>query len=212
MRAVRKTEPWRLYHYWSLAVDNDKTPSTPVFSDVPASNWAYDAVSSLSGQGYVNGYPDGTFKPEGAITRAEFVSIMDRILKLPAYNPPASDFKDVSSDSWFYGSVENAVYAGIVKGYDNGLFKPNAPITREELADILVNALGKQDEAGASASARTGFTDDARISSWARGDVVVAVKYGLLKGYPDGSFRPLGNATRAEACAMAWNYLGLANH
>src|SRR5208337_151700 len=105
----------------------------------------------------------------------------------------------------------NTVYAGIVKGDGNGAFKPDDPITREAVAVILVNALGKQGEAGASMSIKTGFTDDAQISSWARGDVVVAVKYGLLKGYPDGSFSPLGKATRAEACAMLWNYLGLKN-
>ena len=188
------------------------TPPTPVtFSDVPVSDWAYDAVSNLGSQGYITGYPDGSFKPGNTITRAEFVSIIDRILKLPAYNPAAPDFSDVSTSDWFYASVENAVYAGIVKGYGNSAFKPNDPVTREELANILVNALGKQDEAGASMGAKTGFKDDARISSWARGFVVVAVKYGLLKGYPDGSFRPLGNATRAETCAMVWNYLGLNN-
>ena len=137
--------------------------------------------------------------------------MIDRILELPAYNPSAPDFSDISASDWFYASVENAVYAGIVKGYDNSAFKPDDPVTREEMANILVNVLGKQDEAGASMNVKTGFKDDARISSWARGFVVVAVKYGLLKGYPDGSFRPLGDATRAEACAVVWNYLSLNN-
>lgn|GEM_PF-1553757 len=188
------------------------TPPTPVtFSDVPVSGWVYNAVSNLSTLGYITGYPDGSFKPGNTITRAEFVSIIDRILKLPAYNPATPDFSDVSTSDWFYASVENAVYAGIVKGYGSSAFKPDDPITREDLAVILVNALGKQGEAGTNMSIKAGFTDDASISSWARGYVAVAVKYGLLKGYPDGSFRPLGNATRAEACAMVWNYLGLNN-
>ena len=95
--------------------------------------------------------------------------MIDRILKLPAYNPAAPDFSDVSTGDWFYASVENAVYAGIVKGYGNSAFKPDDPITREEMANILVNVLGKQDEAGASMDVKTGFKDDARISSWAQG-------------------------------------------
>jgi kumamolisin len=196
----------------SFTTTASQTPVTPTpvtFSDVQVSGWVYDAVSNLSRLGYITGYPDGTFKPSGTITRAEFVSMIDRTLKLPAYNPAAPDFSDVSTSDWFYASVENAVYAGDVKGYGNSAFKPDDPITREELANILVNALGKQGEARASMSVRTGFKDDARISSWARGSVAVAVKYGLFKGYPDGSFRPLGDATRAEACAMVWNYLGL---
>jgi hypothetical protein len=182
-----------------------------MFSDVPTSYWAYGAISNLSSLGYISGYPDGSFKPGNAISRAEFVSIIDRAMKLPAYKPATPNFSDVSTSAWFYGSVERAVYAGIIKGYGNSVFGPNDPITREDLAIILVNALGKQGEAGASISVKTSFTDDHLISSWARGDVVVAAEYGLLKGYPDSSVEPLGNVTRAEACAMVWNYLGLDN-
>ena len=188
------------------------TPPTPVtFSDLPVSGWVYNAVSNLARLGYITGYPDGSFKPGNTITRAEFVSIIDKILNLPAYNPAVPDFSDVSTGDWFYASVEKAVYAGIIKGYGNSTFKPDDPITREDMAVILVNALGKQEEAAASRGVNAGFKDDARISSWARGYVAVAVNDGLLKGYPDGNFSPLGNATRAEACAMIWNYLRLNN-
>jgi hypothetical protein len=178
------------------------------FSDVTASYWAYDAISSLSGLGYITGYPDGSFIPDGAITRAEFISILTRALKLEAYNPPAPGFSDVSPGDWFYGSVESAVYDGIANGEGNSFF-PNKQIAREEMAVILVNALGKQNEAKASMGAQTGFTDDASISSWARGFVVVAVNAGLIKGYPDNTFRPQGDATRAEACAMINSFLGM---
>jgi hypothetical protein len=185
------------------------TSTAPVFSDVSASYWAYGAISSLSSQGLVSGYPDGTFKPGGAITRAELVSIIGKALKLQSYSPAAPDFSDVSSSDWFYGSVESTVYAGIIKGEGNGAFGSNQPITRQELACILANALGKQDEAIVSASQQSNFTDDASISSWARGSVAVVVKYGLLKGYPDGSFKPQGDATRAEACAMITGFLNM---
>ncbi len=178
-----------------------------VFSDIPSSYWAYAAIESLSGLGDVSGYPDGTFKPGSQITRAEFVSILDKAVKLQTYGLSAPGFSDISSSDWFYRSVESAVYAGIVKGYGNDQFAPNKPITREELAVILVNALGKQAEAMANMNAKTDFTDDVSISTWARGFLVVAVQDGLLKGYQDNSFQPQSNATRAEACAMVVNSL-----
>ena len=184
-----------------------KTQGASTFSDVPSSYWAYAAISTLSGQGIVSGYPDGTFRPDNTITRAEFVSVMNKALKLQAYNPATPDFTDASPSDWFYGSVENAVYAGIVKGTGVRIFDPNEAITREQLAAILVNALGQQSEAMANMNSKTGFTDDGSISGWARGFVAVAVRDGLLKGYPDGSFRPQGDATRAEACAMIENFL-----
>jgi hypothetical protein len=179
------------------------------FSDVTTSYWAYDAISNLSSLGYITGYPDGSFKPDGAITRAEFVSILTRALKLQAYNPPAPGFSDVSPGDWYYGSVESVVYAGIANGEGDSSFLPGKQITREEMAAILVNALSKQNEAKASMGAQTGFTDDANISSWANGSVAVAVNVGLIKGYPDNTFRPEGDATRAEACAMINSFLGI---
>jgi len=178
------------------------------FSDVSASYWGYAAISSLSSKGIVSGYSDGTFKPGSSITRAEFVSIIGKALKLQTHNPAIPNFSDVTTSDWFYGSVESAVYAGIVQG-NGGAFKPNDPITREELAAILAGALGEQNEATGDLNEMTSFTDDMSISSWARGDVAVAIKDGLLKGYPDGSFRPQGNATRAEASVIINNFLSI---
>ena len=215
------------YYYKAFATNTDGTsygtveqftaaaaaPPVPAlalsFTDVPDSYWAHDAIYELSSQGYVNGYPDGTFKPGSQIIRAEFVTIMDKVLKLTSYTPQAPMFSDVNPDDWFYQGVDTAVYAGIAKGYGDGTFGSDRPITREEIACVLVQALGETDEAMASMSAKTNFTDDASISSWARGFVVVAVKDGLLKGYPDGSFGPQGTATRAEACAMIANFLNI---
>jgi hypothetical protein len=215
------------YYYKAFATNTDGTsygtveqftaaaaaPPVPApalsFTDVPDSYWAHDAIYELSGLGYVSGYPDGTFKPGSQIIRAEFVTIMDKVLKLTSYTPQAPMFSDVNPDDWFYQGVDTAVYAGIAKGYGDGTFGSDRPITREEIACVLVQALGETDEANASMNKQTGFTDDASISSWARGFVVVAVKDGLLKGYPDGSFGPQGDATRAEACVMIANFLNI---
>ncbi len=181
--------------------------SAQVFADVPASYWAFDKINRLSGLGDLTGYPDGAFRPDGAITRAEFVSILAKVMKLPASDNTALGFVDVSPGDWYGGSVNGAVYAGIIKGYGSN-FNPDQPITREQVATILVSALGEQDEARANMNAGTGFADDTAISPWARGFVAVAMQDGLIKGYPDdNSFRPQSSATRAEACAMIGSFM-----
>ena len=184
-------------------------PITHMFSDVATSYWGYGAISNLSGSGYISGYPDGTFKPDNQITRAEFCAIMDSVLNLTPYTPQTSTFNDINTGDWFDHAVETAVHAGIANGYGDGTFQPNAPISRQEMACILVQALGKQTEAQSDMNHGTVFTDDASISSWARGFVVMAANDALLKGYPDNSFQPQGNATRAEACTMIVNLLSI---
>jgi hypothetical protein len=174
----------------------------PSFSDVTASYWAFDVIGELSSKGILAGYPDGTFKPDNKITRAEFAKIATLALKAPAVNPSRPTFSDYTPGDWFFGSVETAVYAGLVKGYEDGTFRPNALISREEAATILERSLGKADEAAAEVNTVTGFVDDAKISTWARGFVVLAGRDGLIEGYPDGIFIPQGNTSRAEASAM----------
>ncbi len=176
--------------------------ATPVFADVPASYWASEQIAELNSLGCVSGYPGGRFRPDSSVTRAEFVSMLVKALKLTAANNTTPGFGDLSPGDWCYQAVASAVYYGIVKG-DGQAFHPGQAITREEVAAMLVNAMGKQDEAKSDLNEQTVFTDDARIDAWARGCIAVAVRDGLLRGYPDdNSFRPQGSATRAEACAM----------
>jgi hypothetical protein len=189
--------------------DMPQNVSSLSFIDIPAGYWAYDAIDNLYTKGLVSGYPDNTFRPDEPITRAEFVAMLVKALNLSVAKPDTPIFIDVAAGDWYYGPVETAVKANLVKGYANNEFLPNAPITRQEIAAILAQALGKADDDAANASAITGFTDDSRIAGWARGFVVETVKAGLLKGYPDGSFGPMSNTTRAEACAMISNLLSL---
>jgi len=188
---------------WSFTTAKETIlPPACVYSDVPDSYWAAGVIKELCEKGILNGYPDGTFRPRNDITRAEFAKIMVVALGLAEENPATPTFSDVAPGDWYYGVVEAAAKAGLVKGYGNGLFKPNAKISRQEIAAILVRALGKQDEAAANANTMTSFKDDNDIASWARGSVVVAFNEGLIKGYPNGTFGPKKNAIRAEVCAM----------
>ncbi len=201
-------------HFTKFAILSKTVVTTAVphpektFVDVPGVFWASVVIKDLSGRGYINGYPDGSFKPDNKISRAEFVAIINKMLKLSSYQPVQADFKDVCPADWYYQAVENGVHAGIVKGYGQE-FLPNQEISREELATILVNALDKKDQVQTNMQEKSSFTDDASISNWARGYVIAAAQQGLIKGYPDQRFNPQGKASRAEACSMIIHYLNL---
>jgi hypothetical protein len=185
----------------------------PIFTDVYISYWGYDAISSLSGKGIVSGYPNGAFMPNNQISRAEFCAIMDKVLNLTVAPdqagtlPQTVKFTDVNTGDWFYQSVQAAVYAGIAKGYGDGTFHPNAPISRQEIACVLVQSLGKSQLADANAQALTKFVDDHDIAWWSRGYIYVTLQQGIVGGYPDNTFLPGKETTRAEACAMVSNFL-----
>jgi|GEM_PF-5785380 len=196
---------------------NFKTPSPPPvqppsrqFPDVPDGYWAKDQIGQMAQDGFIAGYPDGNFYPDLEITRAELARVITLALSITDRHPGKPTFGDVNQSDWFYGSVEAAVYTGLVKGRSSVAFDPNAPITREELAVIVVSALGKVDEAGSKMNVHTGFVDDSAISDWARGFVEIASQTGLISGYPDdNSFKPQRGATRAEVCAILNKMLSL---
>jgi hypothetical protein len=191
----------------SQATATTFVPTT--FPDVPTSYWAHDTISNLNGLGYISGYPDGTFRPDNQITRAEFCAIMDKVLNLTTSTLQAQAFTDVNQADWFTQAVDTAVYAGIVKGYGDGTFHPNTPISRQEMACVLVQALGKSQLADSNSKAVTKFVDDHDIAWWSRGYVSVASKQGIINGYPDGDFMPGNETTRAEACVMVGNFLNI---
>jgi|GEM_PF-1161412 len=178
-----------------------------VFSDLPPTHWAFDIINSLFEAKIVGGYPDGTFGPENSVTRAEFSKMLTNALGLADGNPAIPTFSDVKPGDWYFGCVEAAVKADLVKGYDTGEFRPDSLITRQEMTVILVRAMGLLEAANASAGSGTAFIDDSAIASWSRGFVVTSSREGLVGGYPDNTFRAEANATRAEACAMIYKLL-----
>ncbi len=186
--------------------DNVMDPYTvSSFWDVPSSHWAYGHIYNVARLGYMTGYPDSSFHPGYGISRAEIASVMVQILKINSYDTSTRHFYDVNSGDWFYAAVEKAYQRGIISG-QGGYFSPNRAATREELAEVLVKALGKQSEAEGSMYESTGFYDDSSISSSARGYVVTAVKYGLITGY-NNRFNPKNSITRAEVAAMLTTFL-----
>ena len=165
-----------------------------------------DDLNTVDHFSYVVGYEDGTVMPQKQITRAEVATIFYRLLKEDVRDEnttDVSDFSDVSSSDWYGTTVATLAEMNILKGYEDGTFHPNAPITRAEFAAIATRFF---DETGATYEPGT-FTD-VTGSEWFAGAIMDAVNLGLIGGYEDGTVRPNNNITRAEACAIVNRTLG----
>lgn len=174
------------------------------FSDVNSGDWFYDNVMDAANNGYVSGYPDGTFKPNDSTTRAEFASM---IAKAMGYESEPSDsdtmFPDVPNDFWAKAAINFCAQNGIIEGYDDGTFKPNQTITRQEAAAILNNAFDLAEKYGISDEQ---FPDDGKIANWASDHVYAAKASGLMNGDKDtGNFRPTDTIKRCEAASILMN-------
>jgi hypothetical protein len=153
--------------------------------------------------GIVAGYPDGTFKPNRTVTRAEFTVMLTNTLKLPGEGS-ALTFSDTSKiGSWAQKAVVQAVQAGIISGYEDGSSHPEAEITRAEMAMMLATASRLSLETNAA----TGFEDDRDIPAWAKGAVSVIKKHGLIQGKGSNEFDPTAGTTRAEAVTVLMRML-----
>lgn len=190
--------------YTVLSVDAES------FSDLAASHWAHDYVASLSSNLIVEGTGAGKFEPKRAITRAEFAAMIVRSLGLEA-SGTAAQFSDVSSSAWYAGVVATAAEAGIVQGDPNGTFRPNANISRQELAAMVVRALEFAGEdvtlTDAEVSAALAPYADASSVTWAKAEVAAAIEAGIVEGQSATQIAGGAQSNRAEAATMVSRFL-----
>ena len=168
-----------------------RVPSKPTKPSQPALN-TEDHVA------YIIGYDDGTVKPTNNITRAEVATIFFRLLtddSRAEFWSQTNSYSDVSSNNWFNNAVSTLSNAGIISGYPDGTFKPNAPITRAEFAAIATRF------SDASYTGRCTFTD-VPADHWAANAIALAQDLGWINGYSDGTFKPNQPITRAEAMTL----------
>lgn len=165
-----------------------------VFTDTE-NHWAKEFITELSALNIIKGYEDGSFKPDKAVTRAEFVKMIVELLDIPA---STADFNDVTPGDWFYSYVGAASGAGLVNG-DGKNFNPNAVITRQDAAVIICRALK------ISGDLNTEFTDAGEISDYANASVGALAELGIINGYEDNSVRPLNSITRGETAKILVN-------
>lgn len=149
---------------------------------------------------YIKGYPDGTFKPSNAVTRAEAVSMFVNLLSIGDKNLEFSNkFTDVNS-GWYVGEINYAVSKGFIKGYEDNTFRPNVEITRAEFANMIAVFI------------KDGYTEKERFKDvkghWASDAINELFGNKLIKGYPDGTFKPDEKLTRAEAVVILNSVFG----
>jgi|GEM_PF-2038277 len=168
-------------------------------------HWSESTMRSWIEGKLITGYNDDTYHPDQSITRAEFCSLIDNVIGIPAVTGNVN-FKDVSSEAWYASAVNRASSYGLVSGYGDGLFKPNLEITREE-ASVMVSKL--LDENSLSTQLSLDFFQDAnKISKWSFDALRRLITKGYISGYPDGTLGPDLKITRAEAVVMLSNVFG----
>ena len=170
------------------------------FPDVKRSSWYYDYVESAAGMGLFTGDEKGFFNPGNKITRAEFVQVLYNTVA-PDYTLTQSQFRDVAQTAWYAEAVNWAAELGVVTGKGNGLFAPDASITREEMCVIVNNYITKVLQVTPEYDGYV-FADDASISDWAKKGVYHAYAFGLISGKENDQFDPQGNTLRSEAAVV----------
>ncbi|MDO3412608.1 S-layer homology domain-containing protein [Saccharibacillus sp. CPCC 101409] len=189
------------------AVINSLTNSTyavvwhPIeFADVN-SHWAKKAVNDMGSRLVIEG-TDGKFEPNRDMTRAELAAVIVRALGLKAQESGVS-FSDVSDSDWYAEAVETAYSYGILQGMGDGTFAPNAPVSREQAAAMLVNAMKLTGlQGGTDGRSLESFRDFSAVSAWAQTDLSAAVQAGLITGRSGGTLAPKAHVLRAEVAQM----------
>ncbi|MGI6534665.1 MAG: S-layer homology domain-containing protein [Peptococcia bacterium] len=199
-----------------------------------AGHWAENGIKAWAARELVGGYPDGTFRPDSPITRAEFLTLVNRAFGYTAAGQGAGGmntavdssgsfwgaYKDIAVTDWYAGEIAKAAAVGYLGGYPDGTVKPQNPITRQEAAALFAKILppanfGKDknkdsnnDTVDSLSDTKVKFVDQAQIPAWSQAAIAAAVSGGYMNGYPDGTFQPAKPITRAEAVASLERAVG----
>ena len=180
---------------------HDPSHDEEVYSDSHG-HWAYWYIGWAMQNGISTGFPDGTFRPNASVTRAEFVTFLHRVAGEPEASVEA-EFPDMPNTAEFRAAISWAVEAGVVTGFDDGTFRPRSPIHRQQIAAMLFRYA---DSLELSTVAPEGeldrFNDDYLVADWAVGGMAWAVYQSLITGQRGGFLAPRSNATRAETVTI----------
>ncbi|MCT4604658.1 MAG: S-layer homology domain-containing protein [Marinisporobacter sp.] len=204
---VTKTVTFTTSHfskYFAKVVD-EKTQKVEkkVFKDLENYDWAQEAIEAMANKGIINGRKEGMFDPSANITRAEFATL---VTKMMGYTTEEMNlpFKDVSKDAWYHDYIGVAYKNRLINGRSETLFDPNGNITRQEMAVIVATVLEKKGYKKSSLDGLNIFKDTENIAAWAKDSVSLCVKEKIISGMGDRSFAPKQNANRAQAATMLY--------
>ncbi len=188
--------------------DIERTMS--MFSDMTEDHWAVEEISYLCGAGIMNGFPGGIFNPRGILTRAQLAAIVARAMELVDTGIARDSLPmDVPIDHWAAGYVSVVMYAGYMQGDGNDRFRPDEPVTREELTKVMIMMLGRRNLDEIHLSALEAFEDFEEIAVWARPYVEEAVKLGITNGLDQKVFGAKAPAVRVQVAVMIYRVLKL---
>lgn len=187
--------------------ENPKPNPEPAPEPGDGGNGGTPALNRRDHYAYIIGYPDGDVHPQGNITRAEVATIFFRLLRDPVrtqYWSQTNGYSDVPGNKWYNNAISTLSNMGIICGYPDGTFRPDAPITRAELTKIAAGFFSDP----RVAATYDGCFSDVHGAEWYISYLMTALEEGLIEGYPDGSFRPNRPITRAETCTIVNRTLG----
>ncbi|MEH2376628.1 S-layer homology domain-containing protein [Nostoc sp.] len=180
------------------------------FSDVSSNYWAAQFIQQLSQRGVIAGFPDGSFRPEEPVTRAQFAAMVNKAFQ-KAQQRQAINFTDVPSNYWASSAIEQAYTIGFLSGYPGNRFEPNQAIPREQVLVSLANGLAYT-PSGNTESTLQYFNDASNIASYARSPIAAATQKQIVVNYPNVKFlNPTATATRAQVAAFIYQALVSSN-
>ena len=202
--SLNYTNPVKLY---VTSEDKDTTRMYTVtvkqgytFEDIDEDDWFYDDVVAAAEEGYINGMEPGKYEPLGKLTRAQFATMIARAMNYDSNPDVEASFPDVKDDHYAKAAINFCYENDIIRGYEDGTFKPDKTISRQEVAAILARAFNLEEISSKA------YPDDSQIAGWASDDVYKCLAAELMMGDADtGNFRPVSDLTRAEAATILMN-------
>jgi hypothetical protein len=177
-------------------------PSAMAFTDIQ-NHWAKDSINQMAARKLVTGYPDGTFRPNATITRAEFAVLMLNAFPDAPQKRPGTPFKDVPANHWAHKAIQDAYKRGFFSGYPGGTFQPNQPIPRVQAIGVLAGARNLSFSGNAEGTLRQYFEDAGQIPDYAKNAIASATINSLVVNYPNiKQLKPNQSSTRGEVAAL----------
>ncbi|WP_148505237.1 S-layer homology domain-containing protein [Paenibacillus beijingensis] len=176
------------------------------FNDLKPSDFARNAIDKMATRMVIRGYTDGSFKPDGSVTRAEFASMLIKALGIVP-SAESSAFKDVKKGAWYYDAVSAGVRTGLLKGYTDGNFRPNQTITQQEMAVVLYKALTYGGYEQQSSGTKQLFDTDKGYDAWSEQAVDTLLREGILNKSEPFKIEADKKSTRAESAELLYRVL-----
>lgn len=183
--------------------NQEQEDSKITFTDLDSVSWAADKIIALANAGVVSGVSEGIYSPNGEVTRAQFVAMLTRAFGL-LDETAVSDFSDISEGQWYYSAVASAKKCGITAGYEDNTFRPDALITRQEMAAMAYRTAQIAGLTIPDTTDKLIFTDEDQIADYAKDAISAMQMGGVINGMGDGRFGPAENATRAQAAVIIY--------